>query len=112
MQYIRRQKEKKQAHELKIKKQKDKELKLTQIWQSEILPDWDHTKTTARAREAWTEGIPPKIRQTVWFRAVGNKILITRDLFSIMAERGRKLSELLQRHQKIENGIVENGGNP
>ena len=29
-----------------------------------------------------------------------------------MAERGRKLSELLKKYQQIENLIIENGGNP
>ena len=29
-----------------------------------------------------------------------------------MAERGRKLSELLDKHQQIENHIIENGGTP
>lgn len=38
--------------------------------------------------------------------------MITKDLFSIMADRGRKLNELLSKHQQIENEIRENGGNP
>ena len=54
-------------------------------------------KSTARVRELWTEGIPKKIRKIVWFRAVGNKLIITKDLFNIMAERGRKLNELLKK---------------
>jgi hypothetical protein len=29
-----------------------------------------------------------------------------------MAERGRKLSELLSKYQQIENHIIENKGNP
>lgn len=85
---------------------------MTKIWEKEILPDWDQTKSTARAREVWTEGIPPKVRLTVWKRAVGNKIMITKDLFNIMAERGKKLSDLLNRHQQLENDIVDNGGKP
>jgi len=76
------------------------------------LTDWDNLKTTTRTREVWTEGIPPKIRQIVWYRAVGNKIMVTKDLFTIMAERGRKLGELLLVHQNIENQILERGGIP
>jgi hypothetical protein len=83
-----------------------KEERLTKIWEKEILPDWDHLKTTARTREVWTEGIPSKIRKIIWLVAVGNKIMITKDLFSLMADRGRKLTELLERHQKIENSII------
>jgi hypothetical protein len=69
-------------------------------------------KTTARVRELWTEGIPPKVRNEVWFRAIGNKSIVTVDLFNIMAERGRKLADLLRKHQVIENQIIENKGDP
>jgi len=55
-------------------------------------------KSTAKVRELWTEGIPQKIRGEVWPKAIGNKSLVTADLFNIMAERGRKLSELLAKH--------------
>ena len=83
-----------------------KEDRLTKIWEKEILNDWDNLKSTARVRELWTEGIPKKIRSTIWYRAVGNKSVVTKDLFSIMAERGRKLSELLLKYQQIENQIL------
>ena len=60
----------------------------------------------------WTEGIPKRVRSVVWYRAVGNKSVVTKDLFNVMAERGRKLSELLHKFQLIENQIIENKGNP
>ena len=62
-----------------------------------MLNDWDKMKSTAKVREIWTEGIPPKIRKVVWHKAIGNKSIVTPDLFSIMAERGRKLSDLLSK---------------
>jgi hypothetical protein len=89
-----------------------KEEKLAKTWEKEILGDWDNLKSTARVRELWTEGIPKRIRNVVWYRAVGNKSVVTKDLFNIMAERGRKLSELLLKHQQIENDIMDNRGNP
>jgi hypothetical protein len=55
-------------------------------------------KSTAKVREMWTEGIPAKIRLEVWYRAIGNKTVVTFDLFNIMAERGHKLSDLLSKH--------------
>jgi len=83
------------------KKQKElekKDQRNTRAWEKEILVDWDKMKSTARVRDLWTEGIPNKIRKTVWFKAIGNKSIVTTDLFNIMAERGRKLSELLTKH--------------
>ena len=95
-----------------MKIQSQKEEKLCRIWEQEILTDWDQMKSTTRVRELWTEGIPGKIRAEVWHRAIGNKSVVSPDLFNIMAERGRKLSELLQKYQTIENQIIENRGNP
>ena len=89
-----------------------KEESLAKVWEKEILIDWDNLKSTARVRELWTEGIPKRIRKIVWYRAIGNKVIVTKDLLNIMADRGRKLSELLTKHQQIENEILENRGNP
>jgi hypothetical protein len=72
-----------------------KEERLSKIWKEEVLNNWDQMKGTAKVRDLWTEGIPSKIRKEVWFKAIGNKIIITNSLFNIMAERGKKLSELL-----------------
>lgn len=95
-----------------MREQQLREQRLTKQWQDEILKDWDQMKSTAKVRDLWTEGIPSKIRKEVWPRAIGNKILVTTDLFNIMAERGRKLSELLAKHQTIENSIIKNNGKP
>ena len=85
---------------------------MTKMWETEVLNDWDHMKTTAKVRDLWTEGIPPKVRTSVWFKAIGNKSIITNNLFSIMAERGKKLSDLLLKHQTIETQILANRGRP
>jgi hypothetical protein len=110
--HIKREQEKQRLIERKIQQQMNKEEKLAKTWEKEILGDWDNLKSTARVRELWTEGIPKRIRNVVWYRAVGNKSVVTKDLFNIMAERGRKLSELLHKHQQIENEIIDNRGNP
>jgi hypothetical protein len=44
----------------------------------------------------WIEGLPESIRGKIWFLAFGNRSAITKDLFEIMAERGKTLSELLK----------------
>ena len=109
---MQRQLEIKKNAERKIQMRIQKEEKLSKVWEKEILNDWDNLKSTAKVRELWTEGIPKKIRSIVWYRAVGNKSVVTKDLFNIMAERGRKLFELLLKYQSIETQILENRGNP
>lgn len=98
-QYMEKQRAKKVEAEKRMAKEIEKEESLAGIWEREILLDWDNLKSTARVRELWVEGIPKRIRSVVWYRAIGNKSVVTKDLFNIMAERGRKLSELLKKHQ-------------
>lgn len=110
--YIAKQLKKKQEMERKLIDQKAKEDKMTKVWQNEILNNWNQMKSTSKVRDMWTEGIPPKIRSEVWYKAIGNKSIVTPDLFNIMADRGRKLAELLKKHQTIENQIMDNRGDP
>ena len=97
-QYMEKQRLKKEEAEQKLARAVEKEERLAEVWEREILADWDNLKSTARVRELWVEGIPRRIRSIVWYRAIGNKSVVTKDLFNIMAERGRKLSELLKKH--------------
>lgn len=53
---------KKQDQEKKQKIQNQRDEKLTKVWETEVLNDWDKMKSTAKVREIWTEGIPAKIR--------------------------------------------------
>ena len=48
----------------------------------------------------------------MWYKAIGNKSVITKDLFNIMAERGRNMYELLEKFIQCETRIIENGGRP
>ena len=97
-QYMEKQRQKKEEADKKLAREHEKEERLASVWEKEILPDWDNLKSTGKVRELWVEGIPKRIRSIVWYRAIGNKSVVTKDLFNIMAERGRKLSELLKKH--------------
>ena len=59
------------------------------VWEKEILPNWDQVKRTKRVRELWVEGLPPVVRGKVWHYAFGNRNSISKDLYLIMAEKGR-----------------------
>lgn len=39
------------------------------IWEKEIIPNWDQVKRTKRVRELWVEGLPPVVRGKVWYYA-------------------------------------------
>ena len=70
-----------------VKEQRMHDMK--NLWENEILPNWDQLKRTKRVRELWIEGLPPVIRGKVWYYAFGNRSAITKDLYYIMAEKGK-----------------------
>ena len=77
------------------------------VWENEILPNWDTVKNTKRVRELWVDGLPKIVRGRAWSLACGNECVVTRELFEIMAERGRNLRNLLKDHLQIERQIFD-----
>lgn len=59
------------------------------IWEKEVFPNWDALKRTKRVRELWVEGLPPVVRGRVWFYAYGNRGSVSKELYDIMAGRGK-----------------------
>lgn len=59
------------------------------VWEKEIFPNWDAVKRTKRVRELWVEGLPPIIRGKVWYYAFGNRSSISKELYNIMAAKGK-----------------------
>ncbi|CAJ1081305.1 TBC1 domain family member 12-like isoform X2 [Xyrichtys novacula] len=68
----------------------------TSIWTNQILPQWDHMKSSRRVRDLWWEGLPPSVRGRVWSVAIGNELNITAELYEIFLcrarEKGRSLA--------------------
>ena len=62
---------------------------MKEIWEKEIFPNWDSLKRTKRVRELWIEGLPPVVRGRVWYYAFGNRSAISKELYQIMADKGR-----------------------
>ena len=75
---------KRQEQERKEKRMQE----MKNIWEKEIIPNWDQVKRTKRVRELWVEGLPPVVRGKVWYYAfVRNSI--SKDLYFIMADKGK-----------------------
>ncbi len=91
-QYIKKVKEREKGLEKKRIEQdrKDKRMQeMKSIWERDILPNWDQVKRTKRVRELWIEGLPPVVRGKVWYYAFGNRNSISKDLYYIMADKGK-----------------------
>lgn len=73
-----------------------RELRIEQslhIWEKEILPDWRIVHRNPAMRKLWWSGIPTKLRATMWERAVGNTLALSKDTYRICLARARRLLE-------------------
>jgi TBC1 domain family member 14 len=50
------------------------------IWEKEILPDWKIVHRNPAMRKLWWAGIPTKLRSTMWERAVGNGLALSKGI--------------------------------
>ncbi|XP_061412639.1 TBC1 domain family member 14-like isoform X2 [Lethenteron reissneri] len=60
------------------------------VWNTEILPHWDRTRQTRKAKDLWWQGIPPSVRGRVWRLTIGNELNITHELYEIFLSRAEE----------------------
>jgi len=48
------------------------------IWEKEIVPDWRVVHKNPNLRRLWWGGIPTKLRASMWERAVGNSLALSK----------------------------------
>ncbi|KAH9982797.1 rab-GTPase-TBC domain-containing protein [Lactifluus volemus] len=60
------------------------------IWEKEILPDWKIVHRNPGMRKLWWAGIPTKLRATMWERAVGNALALSKDTYRICLARAKR----------------------
>lgn len=84
-----------------------------QIWLTELLPQWAAgTQPSPKMIRHWKQGLPPKVREVVWPRAIGNILRITPDLFRIKvakAEEARRVNEARARDMVVLREIARPG---
>ncbi|KAJ3750773.1 rab-GTPase-TBC domain-containing protein [Lentinula detonsa] len=51
------------------------------LWEKEIVPDWRVVQKNPQLRKLWWKGIPTKLRASMWERAVGNPLALSKDHF-------------------------------
>ncbi|XP_050532350.1 TBC1 domain family member 12-like isoform X2 [Daktulosphaira vitifoliae] len=73
---------KKQKEYLKQKLKNEERLaSVTQIWNQEIIPNWNTMSQTKRCRDLWWNGLPSSVRGKVWSLAIGNDLFINEELY-------------------------------
>lgn len=48
------------------------------IWERDIVPDWRVVNKNPALRKLWWNGIPTKLRATMWEKAVGNALALSK----------------------------------
>lgn len=60
----------------------------TEIWRRDLLPKYvAGTPPTRRMEKLWRQGLPPRVRETLWPMAIGNVLRITPELYDIHKEQ-------------------------
>ncbi|KAL0483695.1 TBC1 domain family protein [Acrasis kona] len=61
--------------------------KATDIWLTDIIPNFEERTAEKRTRKLWRQGLPPRVRGQVWQLAAGNSLHISEDLFEILCDK-------------------------
>ncbi|KAN0065104.1 hypothetical protein ACQY0O_001600 [Thecaphora frezii] len=81
--------ERKRQEELEEKRrQKEEEQRASLVrWEKEILPSWTRARKDEELRKLWWKGAPPSIRGRVWALAIGNAMMLPRNLLEQAEKR-------------------------
>ncbi|KAJ7808258.1 rab-GTPase-TBC domain-containing protein [Mycena olivaceomarginata] len=60
------------------------------IWEKEIVPDWKVVHKNPALRKLWWEGIPTKLRASMWANAVGNALALSKDNYRTCLARAKR----------------------
>ncbi|KAJ6575265.1 rab-GTPase-TBC domain-containing protein [Mycena capillaripes] len=60
------------------------------VWEKEIVPDWKVVHKKPALRKLWWEGIPTKLRASMWANAVGNALALSKDNYRTCLARAKR----------------------
>ncbi|KAI0778741.1 rab-GTPase-TBC domain-containing protein [Trametes elegans] len=60
------------------------------VWEREVIPDWTVVNRNPYLRRLWWQGIPTKLRASLWQAAVGNALALSKDSFKTCLSRAKR----------------------
>ncbi|KAJ7170024.1 rab-GTPase-TBC domain-containing protein [Mycena filopes] len=60
------------------------------LWEKEIVPDWKVVHKNPALRRLWWQGIPTKLRASMWANAVGNALALSKDNYRTCIARAKR----------------------
>jgi hypothetical protein len=61
------------------------------VWESQIIPNWGHACRLASTRELWWQGVAPRCRGQVWSLAFGNHLAASAETFKLALKRAKDI---------------------
>ncbi|OCH96434.1 RabGAP/TBC [Obba rivulosa] len=82
-------KRRKALHERRLARERKIEESIS-VWEREIVPDWTVVHRNHALRKLWWQGIPTKLRATMWQNAVGNSLVLGKDTYKTCLSRAKR----------------------
>ncbi|KXN88808.1 TBC1 domain family member 14 [Leucoagaricus sp. SymC.cos] len=82
-------KRRKILHERRMAREQQIEISIL-TWEKEIMPDWRVVLKNPQLRRLWWKGIPTKLRASLWEKAVGNPLALSKDHFRSCLSRAKR----------------------
>jgi hypothetical protein len=122
-------KDKQKKENLKSSREK-KLVEFRKVWVEEVLPNWEKNSKMSPERESrvrlrrdskkvqdmWRIGLPPSVRGQIWKLAIGNELMITKELFDISIGHAQQTKETMfgspqsKRAQQADGATPAKGG--
>lgn len=71
---------KREEEEERKRRRQDEQRAALGRWEKEILPSWSRARKDPELAEMWWKGAPPSIRGRIWALAIGNPLMLPRNL--------------------------------
>lgn len=71
---------KREEEEERKRRRQDEQHEALARWEKEILPSWSRARKDPELARLWWKGAPPSIRGRVWALAIGNPLMLARNL--------------------------------
>ncbi len=90
---------KREDEEERKRQRQDEQREALGRWEKEILPSWSRARKDPELEQLWWKGAPPSIRGRVWALAIGNPLMLSRNLLS--SPRRRQLRKGRSRERSL-----------
>ncbi|SPO26484.1 uncharacterized protein UTRI_04073 [Ustilago trichophora] len=78
---------KREDEEERKRRRQDEQREALGRWEKEILPSWSRARKDPELGQLWWKGAPPSIRGRVWALAIGNPLMLPRNLLEQSEKR-------------------------